>query len=189
MGHWHKECPLKLAKPDGRDQSSWQNHYLEDSNEALFLHYLDWKATWPSSSTASSSSNRPAAADSNQRAVYMDSALHECWYVQGHVDDATCGTIDTGYQRSAIGSETLAKLVGHQPPGLGVSFVPESHQFKSVNGIPRTNKVACLATSLGPKGCILRPAVFEDPHGRHAPLLLSLPFLLHCRAVLHLDPD
>ena len=191
VGHWHKECPLKLAKPDGRDKSSWQNHYLEDSNEALFLHYLDWKATWqaPSSSTASSSSNRPAAADSNQRAAYMDSALHECWYVQGHVDDASCGTIDTGCQRSAIGSETLAKLVGRQPPGLGVSFVPESRQFKSVNGISRTNKVACLATSLGPKGCILRPAVFEDPHGRHAPLLLSLPFLLHCRAVLHLDPD
>ena len=49
--------------------------------------------------------------------------------------------------------------------------------------------MACLPTSLSDKGSILRPAVFEDSHGKHAPLLLSLPFLLHCRAVLHLDPD
>jgi hypothetical protein len=33
----------------------------------------------------------------------------------------------------------------------------------------------------------LRPALFEEHSSADAPLLLSLPFLLHCRATLCLD--
>ena len=53
-----------------------------------------------------------------------------------------------------------------------------------------THRVACLPTSLGKRGCILRPAIFEDGQSRQAPFLLSLPFLLlYCRATLTLDPQ
>ena len=40
---------------------------------------------------------------------------------------------------------------------------------------------------MGPRGCILRPALFEEQSSADAPLLLSLSFLLHCKATLCLD--
>ena len=68
-------------------------------------------------------------------------------------------------------------------------YRPEHHSFKSINGVTSTDKVACIPTSLGQHGSILRPAIFESPETRDAPFLLSLPFLLHCQASLHLDPQ
>ena len=102
--------------------------------------------------------------------------------------DETCATVDTGCQRSAVGKETLQKLLEHQPPDLPAVIKAETHHFKSINGVSKTDRVACVPTSLGPRGCVLRPAVFEDEATKQAPFLLSLPFLLHCRSVLHLDP-
>ena len=46
-----------------------------------------------------------------------------------------------------------------------------------------------IPTSLGNRGSLLRPAVFESKESRTAPFLISLPFLLHCQAILHLDPS
>ena len=53
----------------------------------------------------------------------------------------------------------------------------------------KTTHVATVPSSLGPRGSVLKPAVFQDDASKNAPFLISLPFLMHCRAVLHLDPD
>ena len=112
----------------------------------------------------------------------------EC-YTNHEINEDHCATVDTGCQRTAVGSDTLARLLARQPEGLSACYKGEVHCFKSVNGVTRTNRVACVPTSLGKKGCILRPAVFEDGQSKTAPFLLSLPFLLHCQATMCLDPS
>ena len=102
--------------------------------------------------------------------------------------ESACATIDTGCQRMAIGMQTLKCLADHLPADLPVGLVPQEHRFRSVHGRSTTSHVASLPTSLGPSGALLRPAVFENPESTHAPFLISLPFLLFCRAVLYLDP-
>ena len=102
-------------------------------------------------------------------------------------DDQLCATIDTGCQRMAIGLETLRKLNDALPQGLQTSLVRQEHRFRSVHGTSKTSFVAVIPTSLGNKGSLLRPAVFDTPESSSAPFLISLPFLLHCRAVLCLD--
>ena len=104
-------------------------------------------------------------------------------------DDSGCATIDTGCQRMAIGLNTLKKLQETQPSELPITFRNEKHQFRSVHKVSCTNRLACIPCSLGPRGCVLRPAVFEEEHSSEAPFLLSLPFLLHCQATLVLDED
>ena len=188
VGHWWRECPTRSSKTEIKE-----NHLLENQ-EALFLNYLEYKRSQATvqpldPGTSSSSSNRdPSTAEAYMSAPPL-AQVHECWFVQGQLDDDCCGTIDTGCQRSAIGAETLNRLLSKQPKAMPVAMVPEAHQFRSVSGLSKTDKVACIPTSLGTGGCILRPAVFEDSFGRHAPLLLSLPFLLSCRSVLELDPE
>ena len=102
--------------------------------------------------------------------------------------DDLCATIDTGCQRMAIGLETLKHLDAALPDGLQTNLVPQEHRFRSVHGTSTTKFVAVIPTSLGTKGSLLRPAVFDNKESRQAPFLISLPFLLHCRAVIHLDP-
>ena len=99
-----------------------------------------------------------------------------------------CATIDTGCQRMAIGQDTLNRLLPHVPEPLHVLGIPQEHRFKSVHGRSVTNKVAAIPTGLGHSGSTLRPAIFTEDYSRGAPFLISLPFLLHCRSVLHLDP-
>lgn len=84
--------------------------------------------------------------------------------------------------------QTLKCLADHLPAELPVGLVPQEHRFRSVHGRSTTSHVASLPTSLGPSGSLLRPAVFENPESTNAPFLISLPFLLFCRAVLYLDP-
>lgn len=103
--------------------------------------------------------------------------------------DELCATVDTGCQRMAIGADTLQKLNKRLPETLKAGLVKETHRFRSVHGSSMTNYVAMIPTSLGKKGSILKPAVFDTEESRRAPFLLSLPFLLHCKAVLHLDPS
>ena len=103
--------------------------------------------------------------------------------------DDLCATIDTGCQRMAIGLETLKRLDAALPDGLQTNLlVPQEHRFRSVHGTSTTKFVAVIPTSLGTKGSLLRPAVFDNKKSRQAPFLISLPFLLHCRAVIHLNP-
>lgn len=101
--------------------------------------------------------------------------------------DELCATVDTGCQRMAVGAETLQKMNQRLPEDLKAGLIKETHRFRSVHGSSVTNYVAMVPTSLGKKGSILKPAVFDTEESRRAPFLLSLPFLLHCKAVLHLD--
>ena len=105
------------------------------------------------------------------------------------IPEEACATIDTGCQRMAIGYDTLQKLANYLPDELSVGLIPQEHRFRSVHGRSATTHVASLPTSIGPKGSLLRPAVFENEESRRAPFLISLPFLLFCRTVLYLDPD
>ena len=100
-----------------------------------------------------------------------------------------CATIDTGCQRMAIGLNTLRRLDQALPSGLQRSIVPQEHRFRSVHGTSTTKYVAAIPTSLGQRGSLLRPAVFETSASRDAPFLISLPFLMFCHAVLYLDPS
>ncbi len=100
-----------------------------------------------------------------------------------------CATIDTGCQRMAIGLNTLKRFDQALPEGLQTSIVPQEHRFRSVHGTSTTKYVAAIPTSLGPRGSLLRPAVFENSASRDAPFLISLPFLVFCHSVLHLDPS
>ena len=101
--------------------------------------------------------------------------------------DELCATVDTGCQRMAIGADTLQQMNQLLPEPLKAGLIKETHRFRSVRGSSVTNYVAMVPTSLGKKGSILKPAVFDTAESRKAPFLLSLPFLLHCKAVLHLD--
>ena len=89
----------------------------------------------------------------------------------------------------AVGIDTLKKMNASLPPGLQTQLVPQEHRFRSVHGTSTTRYVAVIPTSLGKRGSFLRPAVFEHGESRTAPFLISLPFLIHCQAVLHLDPN
>ena len=209
VGHWHKECPDK-NKPKVKEA----NYLTYDNEEAYFLHFLDFRRASRRNSGSGAGdeffegavdlttrTSEPSRGNSSKdredrphESAYRCAALglpHEVMYVHSHepIDEDHCATVDTGCQRTAIGSATLERLLRNQQAGLEAKFQPEVHSFRSVNGISRTSRIACVPTSLGPKGCILRPAVFEEGMSANAPFLLSLPFLLHCRATIVLDPE
>ena len=100
-----------------------------------------------------------------------------------------CGTIDTGCQRMAIGLMTLNRLQQAMPHDLQIGTLRQEYRFKSVHGKSSTSHVATIPTSIGKKGSILKPAIFTGEHSEQAPFLISLPFLMACRTVLHLDPS
>ena len=104
-------------------------------------------------------------------------------------EETLCGTIDTGCQRMAIGSETLYKLQEGLPDELQVGRLKQEFNFRSVHGKSTTSHVATIPTSLGKQGSVLKPAIFTGENSEKAPFLISLPFLLSCRTVLHLDPS
>ena len=89
----------------------------------------------------------------------------------------------------AFGAETLYRFVKQLPQDMMIGTLPQEHRFRSVNGISTTTHLASAPTSLGNQGSILHPAIFNDGESRQAPFLISPPFLLHCRAVLYLDPQ
>jgi len=103
------------------------------------------------------------------------------------ISDESCATLDTGCQRLAIGKNTLLKLMKHLPNGLHVHLIPAQNTFRSVHGVSSTTKLAAIPCALGPRGCYLRPALFDDGFGIDAPFLISLPFLLKTRGQLVLD--
>ena len=182
-GHWHKECPQK----GGQSQS----------NEVHFLGFEEFRAmkksvieAASSEKVISSASDRVRDSHSLPTGAYMSAApecLHEVPFEI--VTEAQCATIDTGCQRTAVGLNTLRKFTEAYPEGVEAVYKAEAHNFKSVNGVTSTSQVACLPASLGCHGSILRPAVFDDDKTRDAPFLISLPFLLHCRASIQLDPE
>ena len=114
------------------------------------------------------------------------SQVWDCFQVEVPLE-SQCATLDTGCQRMAIGINTLNRLSETQPRELPIRFHYETHSFRSVHQVSTTHRVAHIPTSLGRRGSVLKPAVFEENLGADAPFLLSLPFLRHCQAVLHLD--
>ena len=106
-----------------------------------------------------------------------------------NVPEEACATIDTGCQRTAVGINTLRKLLPLLPPELPVVSRRSSNRFRSVHGTSETERVALVPCSLGPKGCFINPAIFEAGFGQDAPFLLSLPFLLKSQGKLILDPE
>ena len=100
-----------------------------------------------------------------------------------------CATIDTGCQRMAIGLETLQRLDQSLPDGFQSYLTKQEHRFRSVHGTSTTRYTAAIPTSLGNKGSVLRPAIFDTPESRSAPFLISIPFLMFCKSGLVLDPE
>lgn len=122
---------------------------------------------------------------------HFENVLSKCSHIKktSYFHEETCATIDTGCQRLAIGLDTLFKLQHHLPSPLEIHTIRSENRFKSVHGVSTTKRIANVPSSLGTKGCILRPAIFEDSHGRHAPFLLSLPLLMHGGSTLCLEPN
>ena len=205
-GHWHREC---TEPPRERDQ-----HLLE-TEEAVFCGLLDHETTGETLSAVASLDSPPVGsfavaepepnsnvADCQPTSPYKDRNVgDEDWeilfgeglsntkLVSTNPPEEACATVDTGCQRMAIGYETLRRLSPHLPEELGVQLQPQEHRFRSVHGRSSTTHVAAVPTGLGKKGSILKPAVFENEESKHAPFLISLPFLMFCRAVLYLDPQ
>ena len=103
-------------------------------------------------------------------------------------NDDLCGTIDTGCQRMAIGKVTLRRFQEALNPKMHIGLMKQEYKFRSVHGKSSTSHVATIPTSLGRNGSILKPAIFTGENSENAPFLISLPFLMNCQTVLHLDP-
>ena len=204
VGHWHRECPNKSSSSVAASSTSNQHgvNFLEmGANEVHFLGFDEFKAIKEAvlntdsglsrkPSPTSASSGLPAKRD---YVAVQSPSFHEVHYLtqpnQGLIEDAQCATVDTGCQRTAVGAKTLSRFLAEFPDDIHAVYRPECHSFKSINGVTSTKRIACVPTSLGQHGSILRPAIFESPETQDAPFLLSLPFLLHCQASLHLDPQ
>ena len=186
VGHWARECP-KPKTDSFKPKSKEVNFLMQDQSsfaESEFFYLEDDVA-------AGSKESVHDCHDFSQsdRAYMACPAAIQCFHMTTMIEDDGCATIDTGCQRMAIGLNTLNKLMNFQPPELPITFCDEVHQFRSVHKVSCTTQLACIPCSLGVRGSILRPALFEEEHCADAPFLLSLPFLLHCRAILHLDED
>ena len=189
-GIGHKECP-RPNRLSGKGDKEHGAHLLEaGAHEAHFLGFDDFlrikkamnvddgNPTTYGGSSSSGSRARPAGTASVLSAYKERVPVHDVCFLDRQPlptpreDDSTCATVDAGCQRSAVGSETLRKMLEHQPPGLRTVVKNEVHHFKSINGISKNDHVACIPTSLGPRGCVLRPAVFEDEATKKS----TLPF-------------
>ena len=98
--------------------------------------------------------------------------------------DELCATVDRGCQRMAIGLETLRKLNAALPRGLQTHLVPQEYCFRSVHGTSTTKSVAVIPNQSWSSG--ESPAIFESKESCHAPFLISLPFLMRCKAIIYL---
>ena len=189
MGHWKRECP---ENPTNEKAAHFLEVELEDEEDALFCHHLELvKGTGDGSFDVEPNGygSETAGHQSKPCQDYTVPRVFEVFFSEEvNIDDA-CATIDTGCQRTAVGIETLRSMMKHWPQGLKWFKQAETNRFRSVHGISQTCYNAIVPCSLGKKGCYLKPAVFEGEHSKHAPFLISLKFLRHCKAVLHLDEE
>lgn len=207
-GHWARECPSKGKKPsesshvkgDAMKPKTKELNFLQNSAglsaESEFFYLESMGSTEPTNAQSNCGWDAPGFCDEQddsaiselvtERAYMERPTIFQCFHMQVSMDEG-CATLDTGCQRMAIGLNTLQKLQLTQPSELPVTFYKEIHHFRSVHQTSCTTQLACIPCSLGPRGCILRPALFEEASCADAPFLLSLPFLLHCKAILCLD--
>eukprot|EP00435_Cladocopium_sp_Y103_P073784 s36_g45.t1 len=139
--------------------------------------------------SVSSGGSVEAVVSRNEFPIFWSETNRKSSLPQSINPDELCATIDTGCQRMAIGLNTLQKLDQALPQGLHTQLIKQEHKFRSVHGTSTTKYAAVIPTSLGNKGSLLRPAIFDNPESRDAPFVISLPFLMYCRAVLNLDPS
>ena len=192
LGHWRRECP---EAAHGEKAAHFLEIELEDEADALFCHHLELEDR-TSDVEPGNFESEPKHYGSDMCAFlpsqsqdYTAPGVCEVLYGECVENDEACATIDTGCQRTAVGIETLRTMMKHWPAELKWFKQTENNRFRSVHGISQTHYNAIVPCSLGKKGCYLKPAVFEGDHSKHAPFLISLKFLRHCRAVLHLDQD
>ena len=204
IGHWKRECPGVTS--NGQASNQKETHLLEvdvdDYDDAMFCHLLeiipdDVNVSAPTSASGSILNQEaepkgcgvgPAQRDSPISELdYMVCRLHELWYSESHMfEDAACATLDTGCQRTAVGRDTLENMKPHWPQDLQWFRQSEVNRFRSVHGVSQTSYNAVVPCSLGPKGCYLKPAVFDQGHSAKAPFLISLRFLIQGDAVISL---
>lgn len=93
--------------------------------------------------------------------------------------------LDTGCQRSAVGSQTLALIIKALPAGMQVQYERQSFQFRGVGGNTHTSHVAKIPICLGKRPSVIRAAVLEEPSD--APLLISLPILQALGSIIDMN--
>ena len=89
--------------------------------------------------------------------------------------DGSYAVVDTGCQRSAVGINTLRRIMEKLPSDLNVKFASQQFRFSGIGGDTITKQVALIPVCLGTTPGMLRAAILEDT--AEAPLLLSLPIL------------
>eukprot|EP00435_Cladocopium_sp_Y103_P054090 s870_g17.t1 len=201
-GHWKRECPKRKDK----SSTSAEAHYLENdmfgsNEEAFFCGLLELTGSISERGSMCTDSevgcpepslDRDSIAPEQYMLSKTDLFMFENYFCDvvsksPCIPDESCATLDTGCQRLAIGKNTLESLMKYLPKGLHVHLVPASNTFRSVHGVSSTTNLAAIPCAIGPKGCYLRPALFENGFGVDAPFLISLPFLLKTRGQLVLD--
>ena len=211
LGHFKKQCPQPPKQASGNGNvKTHENHHLEptsETDEVYFVGHLEQHQMTQFLEDSERSTSSRVAAPVVSRECYKErlepsgEGLHAgelyffpTWFC-GMMDkpelvhDHTCATVDTGCQRLAIGKQTLQNFHLQLPSNLKITLHPEVNRFKSVHQTSTTTRVASIPCSLGVRGSLLRPAVFEDEHSQHAPFLLSLTFLIHCHGELVLSPE
>ena len=208
IGHWKKEC---TNPPSASNEATAHSAHLleleiEDDDDVMFCHFLE-ETIPPATSTTfdpegvfdSADSLEPkgygkgepssCTSEPTDERAYMSRRSNDVMFSEEQYvsDDDAYATIDTGCQRTAVGIETLNRMKRHWPEALKWFKQSERNRFRSVHGISETSYNAVIPCSLGQKGCYLKPAVFEGEHSRTAPFLISLKFLRHCKAVIHLE--
>ena len=211
LGHFKRHCPNPpKSTPTSSAMKTHENHHLEpatETDEAYFVGHMEQSMVGEVLETPEKTSSPEKQDLSMSRECYKARNVrprdglgeHEmrffptwfCGMVARHekVHDHTCATVDTGCQRLAIGNQTLQHFHLQLPTSLKITLHPEVNRFKSVHQTSTTTKVASIPCSLGVKGSLLRPAVFDDDYSQHAPFLLSLSFLIHCHGELMLSPE
>ena len=127
VGHWHKECPKKAgsssgARPSTSSTTTKELNYLnETTDEAYFIDYMEYlNYKEQNVSRRGNGGARPSSAAYTERVREL--LWSEC-YTNHEINEDHCATVDTGCQRTAVGSDTLARLLARQPEGLSVCYL------------------------------------------------------------------
>lgn len=96
--------------------------------------------------------------------------------------------IDTGCQKTAVGSQTLKRIAQQLGPNHAVHYQQCQTRFRGVGGTSVSNYVARIPIGLGRQyQGYLHAAVLEDCS--EAPLLISLPVLQGLKTVMNLEEN
>ncbi len=101
-------------------------------------------------------------------------------------DAATAfSVVDTGCQRTAIGTKALQVIAQQLPTGLSIKIEKQSFRFRGVGGEVITTHVAVIPVCFGTRPGMIRAAILH--HSPEAPFLISLPILKTLGSTIDLD--